>query len=309
MKEGLNMDLSIIIPCHNEELNIPLLMDECEKVFAKEKINIEYVLVNDGSKDNTFREIKKLLDRNIKVVGINFSRNFGKEAAIYAGLTKCCGKYAAIMDADLQQHPKYVLEMYNYLMEHPEYDAVSCYQAKRKENKIVALLKKLFYKSINKMSSVELYEDASDFRIFNRKVIDSLLEMKEGYRFSKGLFSWVGYNTYYMPYEVELRKYGTSSWSLKSLFRYAIDGILGFSTSPLKLATNTGIIGIIVSIIYLLVVLIKGTFVGINIAIFLILLFGSMNLLAIGIIGEYLGRVYVETKNRPPFIIKDEVRN
>lgn len=308
------MDLSLIIPCYNEEKNISLLLDECEKVFKDENLKIEYIFINDGSKDNSFGEIKKLMDRKENIVGINFSRNFGKEAAIYAGLTKSKGRYVALIDADLQQHPSYVLKMYNYIIEHPEYDSVTCFQEKRKENFLLSFLKKMFYKIINMISEIEFYESASDFRLLNRNVVNSILEMKEYYRFSKGLFSWVGYNTYYMPYTVQKRQYGKSTWNLFSLFKYAFDGIIGFSIAPLKVATVSGIITFIISIIYFIVVVCQKVFGGIAIdgyatIVCLILLFGGLQMIFIGIIGEYLGRVYIETKRRPVYIIKEEIRN
>lgn len=306
------MDLTLIIPCHNEEKNIALLTKEIDNVFKFQKLKTEYIFINDGSTDNTLKEIRKIIendDHDIKC--LDFSRNFGKEAAIYAGLNKSIGKYVAIIDADLQQHPKYVLEMYNFIINNPEYDCVTCYQEKRKEGKIKTWLKKRFYKFINIISDIEFYENASDFRLFNRKVANSLLEMKEYYRFSKGFFSWIGYNTYYMPYKVEERKYGKSSWSIMALFKYAIDGIIGFSVSPLKLATITGILTFLGSIIYLIIIIIQKLTIGINISgyatiVCLLLLFGGLQLIFIGIIGEYLGRVYIETKKRPIYIIKNE---
>lgn len=308
------MDLSIIVPCHNEEKNIELLMNECEKTFANSNIKIEYIFVNDGSKDNTFEEIKKLLVRKDRVIGIDFSRNFGKESAIYAGLEKSSGKYVALIDADLQQHPKYVLSMYNFIVKNSNYDCVCCYQEKRKENTVISFLKKLFYKVINKTSDIEFYDNASDFRLFSRKMTDSLLQLKEYYRFSKGFFSWCGFETYYIPYEVEERKYGKSSWSFFSLIKYAIDGIIGFSVSPLKIATYTGMISFMLSIIYLIIILIQKITIGIEISgyatiVCLILLFGGIQMIFIGIIGEYLGRVYIETKRRPIYLVKEVKTN
>lgn len=305
------MDITILIPCHNEEKNILPLMKEFNNTFPKD-LKIEYIFINDGSQDNTLNVIKEIIkkgENNIKC--LDFSRNFGKESAIYAGLNKSTGKYTAIIDADLQQHPKYILEMYNYIIKHSEYDCITCYQEKRKEGKINIFLKKIFYHFINKISDIEFYENASDFRLFNKKVRNSLLELKEYYRFSKGFFSWIGYNTYYMPYKVEKRKYGKSSWSITSLFKYAIDGIIGFSISPLKIATIIGLISFLGSLLYLIVVIVQKLTVGIAISgyatiVCLILLFGGLQLIFTGIIGEYLGRVYIETKRRPIYIIKDE---
>lgn len=307
------MKLTLVIPCYNEEKNIEPFMKCCIETFGNNK-NIEYIFINDGSKDNTFSEIKKIVEKynTENILGINFSRNFGKEAAILAGLKKSKGTYTALIDADLQQHPKYIKKMLEYIEEHNEYDCITCFQDKRKEKKLIIWLKEKFYSLINKISEVPFYKNASDFRLFNRKVLNSILEMKEYYRFSKGIFSYVGFNTYYMPYEVNERLYGTSSWSLFGLFKYAFNGIVGFSVAPLKLSTILGLIIMLFSFIYLIIVIIKKIAVGIAISgyptiICLILIFGGLQMFLLGIIGEYLGRVYVELKKRPIYIIKDEV--
>lgn len=307
------MKLTLVIPCYNEEKNIEPFMKCCIETFGNNK-NIEYIFINDGSKDNTFSEIKKIVEKynTENILGINFSRNFGKEAAMLAGLKKSKGTYTALIDADLQQHPKYIKKMLEYIEEHNEYDCITCYQEKRKEKKLIIWLKEKFYSLINKISEVPFYKNASDFRLFNRKVLNSILEMKEYYRFSKGIFSYVGFNTYYMPYEVNERLYGTSSWSLFGLFKYAFNGIVGFSVAPLKLSTILGLIIMLFSFIYLIIVIIKKIAVGIAISgyptiICLIMIFGGLQMFLLGIIGEYLGRVYVELKKRPIYIIKDEV--
>ena len=310
MNEGY--DISLVIPCYNEEKNVSLFYKECSCIFNKNKLNVQYIFINDGSRDETFNEIRNLASENKNIVGISFSRNFGKESAIYAGLKKSSGKYTCIIDADLQQNPKYVVEMYNYILNNTEYDSVCCYQEKRKEGFIKSILKKVFYKFINSISDVKFYKNASDFRLFNRKVLNSLLELKEYYRFSKGFFSWIGYKTYYMPYEVENRKYGKTTWSLFSLFRYAVDGIVGFSIRPLKIATFVGIVSFIMSVLYLIIILIQKLFVGISISgyatiVCLILFFGSLQMIFLGIIGEYLGRTYMETKKRAIYIIDEEI--
>lgn len=307
------MKLSLVIPCYNEEKNIEPFMKCCIETFGNNK-NVEYIFINDGSKDNTFLEIKKIIEKykNENILGISFSRNFGKEAAMLAGLKKSKGEFTALIDADLQQHPKYVKQMLEYIEGHDEYDCVTCYQEKRKEGKLLIWLKERFYSLINKISDVEFYKNASDFRLFNRKVLNSILDMEEYYRFSKGLFSYIGYNTYYMSYEVNERKYGKSSWSLFGLFKYAINGIIGFSVAPLKLATILGLITMILSLIYIIVIIIKKIFIGIAVSgyptiICLILIFGGLQMFLLGIIGEYLGRTYVELKKRPIYIIKEEV--
>ena len=202
--------------------------------------------------------------------------------------------------------------MLEYIEEHNEYDCITCYQEKRKENKFIIWLKEKFYSLINKISDIPFYKNASDFRLFNRKVLSSVLDMTEYYRFSKGIFSYVGFNTYYMPYEVNERKYGKSSWSLFGLFKYALNGIIGFSVAPLKLATILGLITMILSVIYLIIVIIKKLFIGIAISgyptiICLILIFGGLQMFLLGVIGEYLGRIYVELKRRPIYIVRDEV--
>lgn len=309
------MKLSLIIPCFNESGNIEPFIECCHEIFGINK-NIEYIFVNDGSKDNTYQEIKYIINKysSENIIGINFSRNFGKEAAMLAGLKKSKGKYTAIIDADLQQHPKYVKEMLEFIENNPDYDCVTCYQKNRKENKITCFLKEKFYIIINKFSEVSFYKNASDFRLFNRNVLNSLLELKEYYRFSKGLFSYIGFNNYYMPYEVLERKNGKSSWSMYGLFKYAINGIVSFSLVPLKLATLLGIITLLISIIYLIIILVKKISFGIvisqySIILLLLLMFGGVQMILLGIIGEYLGKTFIETKKRPPYIIKDIYSN
>lgn len=308
------MQLSIIVPCYNEEKNVTELTKKINETFKKKYI-YEIIFINDGSKDNTLTELKKIATNkklNIKI--INFSRNFGKEAAIYAGLKEAKGNYVNIIDADLQQNPKYVLKMVNFLETHPEYDIITTYQKERKENKILKFFKRSFYKIINKMSETEFINGASDFRTFRKNVVKSILEVNEYYRFSKGIFSWIGYNVYYMPYKVEKRFQGTTKWSFYNLFKYAINGIISFSTSPLHLATILGLFFSFLSIIYLIIVIIQKLLYQINIEgyatiVALILLLGGIQLLCIGIIGEYLARTYVETKKRPIYIAKEIIDN
>lgn len=308
------MKVSLIVPCYNEEKNVKLFTKKVEEIF-KNKYSYEIIFINDGSKDNTLNELKEISKnkkQHIKI--INFSRNFGKEAGIYAGLKEAKGEYVNIIDADLQQNPKFTLEMVDFLENNPDYDIVTAYQKKRHESKILAYFKKTFYKIINKMSEIEFVNGASDFRTFRRLVVNSILELTEYNRFSKGIFSWVGYNVYYMSYEVEQRANGTSKWSFWKLFKYAINGIVSFTTSPLRLSTILGIFFSILSIIYLIIVIIQKIFFQINIEgyatiVALILLLGGVQLLCIGIIGEYLARTYVETKKRPIYIAKEIIDN
>lgn len=305
------MKLSIVIPCYNEEKNVAIIHDTIEKLFKNKKVSYEMIFVNDGSKDNTLGELKKLIDKNetnVKVV--NFSRNFGKEAAMYAGLKESIGEYVVIIDADMQQNPSLVLKMLGILDNDDSYDSVAAYQEKRKEGKILSGFKNLFYKLINKISEVEFVSGASDFRMFRRRMVDAILSMQEYYRFSKGIFSWVGFNTYYMPYQAEDRANGTSKWSFWKLFKYAIDGIVSFTTTPLRIATVLGLFISFGSFIYFIIVIIQTFVCGIDVPgyaslIGIVLLLGGIQLLSLGIIGEYLARTYIENKRRPIYIAKD----
>ncbi len=309
------MKLSLVVPCYNEEGNIKLFTDTIEKTFKDSIYDYEIIFINDGSKDNTMdklRQIAKENTQNIKI--INFSRNFGKESGIYAGLKNSKGDYVCIIDADLQQRPEYVKKMVEILDNHPEYDSVVAYQDQRKEGGFLTFCKDTFYRLINKMSEIEFVRGASDFRTLRRGMVDAILEMQEYYRFSKGIFSWVGFNNYYMPYDVEDRNAGTTKWSFWKLFKYAIEGIVSFTTVPLRLATITGIIVSLLSLVYLIIVVVQKLFFFIEIPgyatiVTLILLLGGLQLLCIGIIGEYLARTYVETKKRPIYIAREIIDN
>ena len=309
------MLLSFIVPCYNEEGNVRLFYDAAVRAIREQTDDFELIFINDGSKDGTLtrlREIARESDACVNV--INFSRNFGKEAGIYAGLTHARGEYACIIDADMQQRPEVAMEMLAFLRSHPEYDCVTAYQQERHEGKLLAFYKRTFYRLINRLSEVEFVSGASDFRMFNRKMIDAVLSMSEYYRFSKGLFAFVGFNTYFMPYEAQARASGTSKWSFWKLFRYAIEGIVSFSTAPLRLTTVLGLLFSGASFLYLLVVVLQKLLVGIEIAgyptlVALILLLGGIQLLALGIIGEYLARNYVETKRRPIYIVRDIIES
>jgi len=309
------MKLSLVVPCYNEEGNVSLFYDEVIKTFEKCKYKLEIIFVNDGSKDYTRTELENIVKMaKVDVKVIDFSRNFGKEAAMYAGLRNTTGDFISVIDADLQQDPKYVLEMLEFLDGNVDYDCVAMCQKERKEGVILSFLKKTFYKIINSISQVTFVSGASDFRLFRRKMVDSILEVSEYYRFSKGIFSWVGYNTYYMTYEVRERANGTTNWSFWKLFKYAIDGIVAFTTTPLRIATITGIISALGSVFYLLFVIIQKLSFGIEMPgyatiVVLILLLGGLQLFALGIIGEYLARTYMEVKKRPIYIARDIISN
>lgn len=303
------MDLSIVVPCYNEEGNVGLFYEEVQRVFKGKKIKYEIVFVNDGSSDNTLNRLTDIVNQkkqNIKV--INFSRNFGKEAAMYAGLKEAEGELVTIIDADLQQRPELILRMIDILNENEQFDSVAAFQEVRKEGKVLTFFKDTFYKVINSMSTVPFVQGASDFRTFRRKVVDSILELSEYHRFSKGIFSFVGYNTYYLPYEVEERNSGTSKWNFFKLFNYAIDGIVAFTTSPLRVPFYISIVTFLVGFIYFIVALFKGVSEFTVILLVMLFLF-SLLFMVVGVIGEYLSRTYMQVKQRPIYIVKEKLES
>ena len=310
------MQLSLIVPCFNEEGNVGRFFEETNRAFSGKIDNYEFVFINDGSKDNTYLKLKELYENNkdIAIQVLSFSRNFGKESAIYAGLKEAKGDYACIIDADLQQRPEVVLQMMNEMAADETLDCVTAYQEDRKEGALLTKFKSAFYEIINKIAEVNFVNGASDFRLLNRKMIDAVLSMSEYHRFSKGIFSWVGFNTKYIPYEVQEREVGESKWSFLKLFKYAIEGIMAFSTLPLRLSTSVGFISAVGAIVYLVVVVLQKLISGIDIPgyatiIVLILFLGGMQLFCLGILGEYLSKVYVQTKNRPIYILKEHLKN
>ncbi len=312
------MKLSLVVPCYNEEGNVERFFCEVRRVFSENGIDdYEFVFVNDGSRDGTHENLKALYEKykndcNFQI--ISFSRNFGKEAAIYAGMSNAVGDMVCLIDADLQQRPEVVVEMLREIEKDNSIDCVTAYQEERKESGFMSACKSAFYKVINKVSEVEFVNGASDFRLIKRNMVDAVLEMSEFHRFSKGLFGYVGFNTKYIPYQVEKRESGESKWNFKSLFKYALDGIFAFSTAPLKLATYSGLISVMCSLIYLIVVII-GTLSGSacnfgNAAvIILILLIGGIQLISLGILGEYISKIYVQVKHRPVYILKEHLSN
>ena len=304
------MKLSLIAPCFNEAENVLPFQQAVMDDFDGCGYDYEIIFVNDGSRDATLHNLKKIFAaQNCPVKVISLSRNFGKEAAIYAGLHHADGEYIALIDADLQQRPRIVRDMVNILDDSEQYDVVAAYQDRRGEGKVLSFFKKSFYAIINELSNVTLQPDASDFRTFRRSVRDSLLELGEYHRFSKGLFAWVGYDTCFIPYTACERHTGVSKWNFGKLFNYAIDGIIGFSTKPLRIASHLGLYTALVAVLYLLVVVIEKIFWGIDIPgyatmIVVTLLLGGIQLLCIGIIGEYVGRTFEQTKDRPIYIAK-----
>lgn len=307
--------LSLIVPCYNEEGNVEKFYDCVEAAFEGKVQSYEYVFVNDGSRDKTAENLKKLYNAHKdKIQVISFSRNFGKESAIYAGLQHAKGDMVCLIDADLQQRPEVVLRMMEVMNSNEEIDCVTAYQEKRHENKLVAAIKSIFYKLINKLSDVDFVNGASDFRLLKRNMVDAVLKMTEFYRFSKGIFSWVGFNVEYIPYEACERECGKTKWGIKKLFKYALDGICAFSTAPLKLSIIIGVMLACASILYLIVVVVQKLWFGIDVPgyatiIVLLLLIGGTILFSLGIIGEYLSKMYIEVKNRPIYILKEHLKD
>lgn len=306
------MKLSLVIPCYNEQDNVEKLFNEVNRVFESKVEDYEFVFVNDGSTDNTYKNLKKLFESNPQhnIQVLSFSRNFGKESAIYAGLSKAKGDMVCLIDADLQQRPEVVLEMLEVMAQDEDTDCVTAYQEQRKEGKVISAIKSVFYKLINKICDIDFVNGASDFRLMKREMVNAILEMTEYNRFSKGIFSWIGFNTKYIPYTVADRESGETKWNFRKLMRYAIDGIVSFSTAPLKLSIYVGFISAMLSVIYLIIVVIEKICYGINVPgyatiVVLLLFLGGTQLFCMGLLGEYLAKVFTQVKNRPIFILKD----
>lgn len=315
ISELICMKLSLVVPCYNEAENVSLFQNAAIEVFGKTGYDFEIIYVDDGSTDATLHQLKKLYNaQKCPVKVISFSRNFGKEAGIYAGLHYATGDYICLIDADLQQRPEVVRDMMDILDKNPDYDMVTAYQDQRNEGKLLSFFKRSFYKIINQLSDVNLKSDASDFRTFRKSVAESILQLGEYHRFSKGIFAWVGYNTCFIPYTACERATGHSKWNFRKLMNYAIDGIIGYSTKPLRTATVLGMLTSFSALIYLVVVLLEKLITGIDIpgyatVIVLILFLGSMQLFCIGIIGEYVGRTFEQSKNRPVYLAKEILIN
>ena len=303
--------ISVIVPCYNEEETINYFYQKIVNVAAKlKKYEFEFLFIDDGSHDNTLKIIKELLIKDKRVKYISFSRNFGKEAAMLAGLEYSKGDYVTIMDADLQDPPDMLIDMLN-IIKKEEYDIVGTRRVTRKgEPPIRSFFARCFYKIINKMSKLEMVDGARDYRLMTRQVVNSILSLQEYNRYSKGLFSFVGYKTKWLEYENVKRIAGETKWSFWKLFKYALDGIVAFSTTPLSLAAILGVIMCFVSFIAILVIIIKTLMFGDPVGgwpsmVCIILFVSGIQLLCMGIIGQYLAKTYLETKKRPIYIIKE----
>lgn len=305
--------ISIIVPMFNEEQVINMFYDETKKVLKEieEKYTYEFIFVDDGSKDNTLNLVKKLREKDDKVTIISFSRNFGKEAGIYAGLNNATGDLVVIMDADLQHPPKIIKEMCEGIEE--GYDTVTTRRINRKGEPIIkSAFSKMFYKIMSKIVDFEVVQGSQDFRMMKREVVDAIISLKEYNRFSKGIFSWVGFKVKYIEIENVERAAGTTKWSFKSLFKYALEGMLSFSTVPLRISTVLGLLISIVAIIATCVIIIQTLIFGKVVPgyasiITAVLFMGGVQLVCLGVISEYIAKMYLEIKDRPKYIIKEKI--
>lgn len=303
------MKISVVVPCYNEEESVRLFYKEMSSVAEQMDYEFEYIFINDGSSDNTLEILMELGKKDARVKYISFSRNFGKEAAIYAGFSKASGDYVVMMDADLQDPPKLLPKMIEYIQQ--GYDSVATRRVTRKgEPPIRSFFARMFYKIINKISDVDIVDGARDYRLMTKQMKDAIVSMKEYNRFSKGIFGWVGFKTKWLEYENVERVAGETKWNFWKLFLYSLEGIVAFSTAPLVLASMFGIIFCLLAFIMILFIVVRTIVFGDPVAgwpsmVCIIFLIGGIQLLCIGIIGQYLSKTYLETKKRPQYIIKD----
>ena len=308
--------ISVIVPCYNEQESLPLFYREITAVTdgMKQKyfnegvsdLSFEFIFVNDGSKDDTLKILRELAVNDRRVCYVSFSRNFGKEAAMLAGLEKSRGDYAVILDADLQHPPKLIPQMYDYVRS-GEYDCAATRRISRKgESKLLSFFARSFYKIINSISQTHIVDGAQDFRFMTRQMVNAILDMQEYNRFSKGIFSWVGFETKYIEVENTERAAGKSTWNFKKLFLYSLEGIFAFSTAPLSLSIFMGVIFCLLALAMVIKTLICGEEMsGYPVIVALVCLIGGIQLFCIGISGQYISKMYLETKHRPKYIIKE----
>ena len=307
--------ISIVVPCYNEEEALPFFYKEITEISKKmDYVNFEYIFINDGSKDKTLECLRQLAKSDKRVIYFSFSRNFGKEAAMFAGLKAATGDYVAVMDADLQDPPKLLIEMYDILQK-KEYDCVATRRVNRKgEPPIRSFFAKMFYKIINRISKANIVDGARDFRLMTKQMTDSIISLGEYNRFSKGIFGWVGFETKWLEYENVERVAGKTTWSFWKLFLYSIDGITAFSTTPLVISTLMGCLFCFLAIIMVFVIIFKTIMYGDPVSGWpstacIILFVGGIQLFCTGIIGQYIAKTYLEVKERPIYIVKETERN
>lgn len=305
--------LSVIVPCYNEEENVRDFYNELLKnqpFFEEKELDLEILYIDDGSKDRTVQEVKKLREEDQRVRLVSFSRNFGKEAAIYAGFQKAKGDFVVMMDADLQDPPALLPEMYRYIEQ--GYDSVATRRVTRKgEPPIRSFFARMFYRIMNKISKTEIVDGARDYRLMTRQVVDSILAMSEYNRFSKGIFGWVGYETKWLEYENIERKKGETKWSFWKLFLYSLDGILAFSTMPLAIASVMGVLFCFLAFLLIVITIVRKLAYGDPTSgwpslVCIISLVSGVQLFCLGIVGQYLSKTYMEVKKRPIYLVKEE---
>ena len=306
--------LSVIVPCYNEEENVRDFYDElCKNTdfFHEKQIEFEILYVDDGSKDQTVSEVKKLHKEDGRVRLISFSRNFGKEAAIYAGLQKCRGDLAVLMDADLQDPPSLLPEMYSYIEQ--GYDSVATRRVTRKGEPVIrSFFARMFYRLMNRISRTEIVDGARDYRLMTRPVVDAILSMSEYNRFTKGIFGWVGYDTKWLEYENVERKKGETKWSFWKLFLYSLEGIMAFSTVPLTIASVAGVLFCLLAFIMIIVTIVRKLLFGDPTygwpsLVCIIMMVSGVQLFCMGIVGQYLSKTYMEVKRRPIYLVREEI--
>ena len=306
--------LSVIVPCFNEEQNVHYFYEEFSKnndFFKEKNLETEVIYIDDGSTDKTVEEIKKLAKNHPEVKMISFSRNFGKEAAIFAGFQKSKGDYVVMMDADLQDPPSLLPEMFSYLEE--GYDSVATRRVSRKGEPVIrSFFARMFYKIINKISKTDIVDGARDYRLMKRQVVDAILSMGEYNRFSKGIFGWVGFKTKWIEFENVERRYGETKWSFWKLFLYSIEGITAFSTAPLAFASVMGVLFCLVAFIFIIFILIRSLVWtdpvgGWPSMVCIICMVSGVQLFCLGIVGQYLAKTYLEVKNRPIYLVREEI--
>lgn len=304
--------LSIIVPCYNEEQSLPFFFSAMEEIHNRLPLDFEYLFVDDGSSDGTLRVLRELENQYPRRVHyLSFSRNFGKEAAIYAGLQASTGDYLTLMDADLQDPPELLVEMYEKIQQ-PDVDCVAARRSDRQGEPVLrSFFSRLFYRIMNRISSTPVIDGVRDFRLMTRQMADSILELSEYNRFSKGLLTWVGYRTEYVAYQNRERIAGKTSWSFWSLLRYSVDGFINFSEAPLNIATYSGVISTFLSVLVILFLIVRQLFFHrsasgwTSMTVIIIFCFG-FTLLMLGVIGKYISKIFLETKRRPIYIVKEK---
>ena len=305
--------ISLIVPCYNEQEVLPIFYNETCKVIEKMDADFEFVFIDDGSKDNTVLIMRELAEKDDRVFYYSFSRNFGKEAGIYAGLSNAKGDICVVMDADMQDPPSLLPQMYDAII-NEGYDSVAtCRETREGEPPVRSFFARLFYKIINKISDADIKDGARDFRMMSRKMVDSIIELGEYNRFSKGIFGWVGFKTKWLPYENIERAAGNTKWSFWKLFKYSLDGIVNFSSAPLYISSLIGILFCIIALISTIFFFVRRLMFGDPVTGWastacIITFIGGIQLFCVGVLGQYIARMYLETKNRPKYIVRETNR-